>query len=222
MRRRIITGGQRPDGYAAFVLAPNASADRDTDFATELHGFGIYGQRDYNAWLAKITCKRLTTGVDADAGESAVSCRTTWHAHRAQNRFGSFWGPGCACTAPEHLASSPHCRPNNRRRAMIMHGFRWMMRALLLIVTASTAAALFASPQALADATDEYPIPSKQIETLCDAEQYLAAARDTSPIYYERYMLDKSKPSARCAADGRGPYPLVLLTGRCGAPPVLR
>ena len=66
-----------------------------------------------------------------------------------------------------------------------MHGFRWMMRALLLIVTASTAAALLASPQALADATDEYPIPSKQIETLCDAEQYLAAARDTSPIYSE-------------------------------------
>ena len=70
--------------------------------------------------------------------------------------------------------------------------FRWIMRALLLIVTASAVAGLLASPQAFADATDEYPIPSKQIETLCDAEQYLAAARDTSPIYFERYMLDKS------------------------------
>ena len=88
---------------------------------------------------------------------------------------------------------------------MIMHGFRWMMRALLLIVTASTAAALLASPQALADATDEYPIPSKQIETLCDAEQYLAAARDTSPIYYERYMLDKSNrpPDVQQMAEDR-------------------
>lgn len=75
---------------------------------------------------------------------------------------------------------------------MTLHSIRWTMRALLLIVTASAAAALLASPQAFADATDEYPIPSKQIETPCDAEQYLAAARDTSPIYFERYMLDKS------------------------------
>jgi hypothetical protein len=75
---------------------------------------------------------------------------------------------------------------------MTLHSIRWTMRALLLIVTASVAAALLASPQAFADATDEYPIPSKQIETQCDAEQYLAAARDTSPVYFERYMLDKS------------------------------
>jgi len=30
-------------------------------------GFGIYGPRDYNAWLGKISCKRLARGVDADA-----------------------------------------------------------------------------------------------------------------------------------------------------------
>jgi len=40
---------------AAVALAPSAHADVDTDFADELHGYGIYGQRDYNAWLAKIT-----------------------------------------------------------------------------------------------------------------------------------------------------------------------
>ncbi|MGD9620696.1 MAG: DUF5078 domain-containing protein [Mycolicibacterium sp.] len=75
---------------------------------------------------------------------------------------------------------------------MTMHNTRRTMRALLLTVTSSAAAALLASPQAFADATDEYPIPSKQIETHCDAEQYLAAVRDTSPVYFERYMLDKS------------------------------
>ncbi|UBV22610.1 DUF732 domain-containing protein, partial [Mycolicibacterium fortuitum] len=37
------------------VSAP-AYADPDTDFANELHTFGIYGQRDYNAWIAKIMC----------------------------------------------------------------------------------------------------------------------------------------------------------------------
>ena len=46
----------------AVALAPPASADPDTDFANQLHGYGIYGQRDYNAWIGKITCKRLYRG----------------------------------------------------------------------------------------------------------------------------------------------------------------
>ncbi len=28
------------------------------------------------------------------------------------------------------------------------------------------------------------------IATTCDAEQYLAAVRDTSPVYYQRYVID--------------------------------
>ena len=51
------------------VAAP-AYADPDTDFANELHTFGIYGQRDYNAWIAKIMCKRLHNGVDHTAQDS--------------------------------------------------------------------------------------------------------------------------------------------------------
>ena len=53
------------------ALATPAHADVDTDFANQLHGYGIYGQRDYNAWLAKITCKRLGNGLDSGAEESA-------------------------------------------------------------------------------------------------------------------------------------------------------
>jgi hypothetical protein len=56
---------------AAVTLAPSASADPDTDFANELHTYGIYGQKDYNAWIGKITCKRLDKGLDADADKSA-------------------------------------------------------------------------------------------------------------------------------------------------------
>lgn len=52
---------------AAMVVAAPAHADPDIDFANQLHGFGIYGPRDYNAWLGKITCKRLDRGVDGDA-----------------------------------------------------------------------------------------------------------------------------------------------------------
>jgi Protein of unknown function (DUF732) len=57
---------------AAVTLAAPAHADVDTDFANQLHSYGIYGQRDYNAWLAKITCKRLGNGLDSSAEKSAV------------------------------------------------------------------------------------------------------------------------------------------------------
>ena len=56
---------------AAVALTPSAHADGDTDFANELHGYGIYGQRDYNAWLAKITCRRLGNGLDSSTEKSA-------------------------------------------------------------------------------------------------------------------------------------------------------
>jgi hypothetical protein len=58
-------------GAAAVTLAAPAHADVDTDFANQLHGYGIYGQKDYNAWLAKITCERLGGGRDANAEKSA-------------------------------------------------------------------------------------------------------------------------------------------------------
>jgi hypothetical protein len=57
---------------AAIALAAPVHADVDTDFANQLHVYGVYGQRDYNAWLGKITCKRLDNGIDADAYESAA------------------------------------------------------------------------------------------------------------------------------------------------------
>jgi Protein of unknown function (DUF732) len=69
--------GTRLASIAAAVLAPAlvfaapAHADPDTDFANELHTYGIYGQKDYNAWIGKITCQRLYNGVDQDADKSA-------------------------------------------------------------------------------------------------------------------------------------------------------
>lgn len=40
------------------------------------------------------------------------------------------------------------------------------------------------------DSTDDFPIPRRMISTTCDAEQILAAARDFTPVYYQRYMID--------------------------------
>jgi hypothetical protein len=56
---------------AMVALAAPAYADPDADFANQLHGYGIYGQRDYNAWLGKITCERLHNGLDTTADKSA-------------------------------------------------------------------------------------------------------------------------------------------------------
>ncbi len=48
---------------------------------------------------------------------------------------------------------------------------------------------------AAADSTDDYPIPRRIIATTCTAEQILAATRDTSPTYYDRYMIDYNNHS---------------------------
>jgi hypothetical protein len=69
-----------------------------------------------------------------------------------------------------------------------------VLRAGIAVVAGGIAATAFAGAAA-ADATDDYPIPHRMIITTCTAEQLLAAARDFSPIYYQRYMIDKhNKP----------------------------
>jgi Domain of unknown function (DUF5078) len=73
--------------------------------------------------------------------------------------------------------------------------------------------------KAVADATDDYPIPHRMIITACTAEQILAAARDYEPIYYERYMIDKhNKPPAvqQGAIDGAHYFLLVESGGPAG------
>jgi hypothetical protein len=57
---------------AGLAVAPHAHADPDTDYANQLHGYGIYGLKDYNAWIGKNVCKRLYSGVDAEAFKSAA------------------------------------------------------------------------------------------------------------------------------------------------------
>jgi hypothetical protein len=56
---------------ATVALAAPAHADPDADFNNQLHGYGIYGPLDYNAWLGKITCERVHNGLDTTADKSA-------------------------------------------------------------------------------------------------------------------------------------------------------
>ncbi len=71
-----------------------------------------------------------------------------------------------------------------------------VLRGLTAAAVAGVAATSLAATAA-ADSTDDYPIPRRVIRTDCSAEQMLAASRDLSPIYYERYMIDyHNKPLA--------------------------
>ena len=66
---------------------------------------------------------------------------------------------------------------------------RSVLRAAIAVVASGIAATVLAAP-AVADATDDYPIPNRILKTTCTVDQYMAAARDVEPIYYERYMID--------------------------------
>ena len=75
---------------------------------------------------------------------------------------------------------------------------RWSWSGVLptgIAFLAAGFAAVAFPATASADATDDYPIPHQMIVTTCTAEQILAAARDFSPIYYQRYIIDKHNKS---------------------------
>lgn len=86
---------------AAVVVVVPAHADPDIDFADQLHGFGIYGQRDYNAWLGKITCKRLDRGVDPDAYASMAFVSKNLPRGTTQEQSAQFLGAAITTYCPD-------------------------------------------------------------------------------------------------------------------------
>jgi hypothetical protein len=88
---------------AALVFAAPANADVDTDFTNELHLYGIYGQKDYNAWIAKITCKRLKNGVDVNAADSAKFVHDQLVKDTTTEQAWQFLGAGLRLYCPDRL-----------------------------------------------------------------------------------------------------------------------
>jgi hypothetical protein len=91
-------------GAAAIVLAAPAHADVDTDFANELHSYGIYGQKDFNAWIGKIVCKRMRTGLDANAYEAATFLKTNLHKDTNEQQVYDFLGASIRYYCPDQQA----------------------------------------------------------------------------------------------------------------------
>ena len=85
---------------AAILVAVPAHADPVIDFANQLHGYGIYGQRDYNAWLGKITCKRLDRGVDGDAYASVNFISRNLARGTSQEQAAQFLGAAITTYCP--------------------------------------------------------------------------------------------------------------------------
>lgn len=88
---------------AAVAVAAPAHADPDIDFADQLHGYGIYGQRDYNAWLGKITCKRLARGVDGDAYASEAFVAQNLQRNTTQSQAWQFLGAAITTYCPDQI-----------------------------------------------------------------------------------------------------------------------
>ncbi len=88
---------------AALVSAAPAQADVDTDFSNELQIYGIYGQKDYNAWIGKITCKRLYKGLDKDANMSAQFVHNQLVRHSTTEQAWQFLGAALRSYCPEKL-----------------------------------------------------------------------------------------------------------------------
>jgi hypothetical protein len=86
---------------AAVAGAAPAQADPDSDFANELHSYGIYGAKDYNAWIGKIQCKRLATGLDPNATAAAAFLRKNLDRDSTEQQIYQFLSAGINYYCPD-------------------------------------------------------------------------------------------------------------------------
>ena len=87
----------------ALAVAAPANADPDTDFYNELHIYGIYGEKDYNAWIGKLACKRLWNNLDRDANASATFVKRQLNKNTTTEQTYQFLGAAYRTYCPEKL-----------------------------------------------------------------------------------------------------------------------
>lgn len=86
---------------AAAAGSAAASADPDTDFASQLHTYGLYGPKDYNAWIGKLVCQRMYNNVDHDADQSAKFLTDNLDRHNSTAQNWQFLGAAIDFYCPE-------------------------------------------------------------------------------------------------------------------------
>lgn len=85
------------------ALAAPAHSDPDTDFYNELHIYGIYGTKDFNAWIGKIACKRLWNNLDRDANASATFVKNQLDEDTTTQQTYQFLGAAYRTYCPDKL-----------------------------------------------------------------------------------------------------------------------
>src|SRR5690242_6794364 len=88
----------------ALAVAAPANADPDTDFYNELHIYGIYGEKDDNAWIGKIACKRLWNNLDHDANQNARFVKNQLNKNTTTEQTYQFLGAAYKTYCPEKLS----------------------------------------------------------------------------------------------------------------------
>lgn len=101
----------------AIALAVPAHADPDTDFHNVLHTYGIYGQKDYNAWIGKIACKRIWNHLDQDPSASAFFVQRNLQRGTTTEQAWQFLGAAIQFYCPDNLpflqsAAQPNPAPD--------------------------------------------------------------------------------------------------------------
>jgi Protein of unknown function (DUF732) len=87
----------------ALALSATAHADPDTDFQNELHIYGIYGEKDFNAWIGKIACKRLWNNLDHDANQSAQFVKRQLNKNTTTEQTYQFLGAAYRTYCPDKV-----------------------------------------------------------------------------------------------------------------------
>jgi hypothetical protein len=96
-------------GFAAPAQAdPSFDRDPDTNFAHQLHTVGIYGQKDYNAWIGKIMCKRMYNNVDTSAADTATFVRNQLDRDSTTEQVWQFVGLAVDYYCPEKRVVIDH------------------------------------------------------------------------------------------------------------------
>ncbi|MCV7075537.1 DUF732 domain-containing protein [Mycobacterium szulgai] len=99
-----VIGMATPMLAGAIALAGPAQADDyDAPFMNTIHGFGIYGPQDYDAWLGKISCERISRGVDGNAYKSATFIQNNLPRGTTQGQAFQFLGAAIDHYCPEHV-----------------------------------------------------------------------------------------------------------------------
>ncbi|MEZ0365148.1 DUF732 domain-containing protein [Mycobacterium sp. pUA109] len=99
----------------AIAAAGQVHADVDADFGDQLHTHGIYGPRDYNAWLGKIVCERLNRGLDVNADRSAHFLSTNLPRHTTQVQAWEFLATAISFYCPQQAPALENAAVESRR-----------------------------------------------------------------------------------------------------------